>query len=103
MPLVIIKLWPLLTSALFKDHSQPIPFTVILELKAVPLVANVLPVVEPDSVSAPVYVRENVVIGKLALPWIASGAVPAHTICPVAGLPIVSEPQRSCVAVQVTV
>ena len=55
-------------NALPKVHPQPTPLTVTVEAKETPLVVNVLPVLEPDSVIAPVYVRVKPVAGRVTSP-----------------------------------
>jgi hypothetical protein len=55
-------------NALPSVHSHPTPFSVIVEANATPLVVNVNPDVDPDSVIAPVYVLVNPVAGSVTLP-----------------------------------
>ena len=68
-PLVKIIWLPVpLLNALPSVQPQSTPFTVTVEANATPLVVNVLPVVDPESVSAPVKVRVNPVAGSVILP-----------------------------------
>jgi hypothetical protein len=90
-------------NALPRLQLQLTPLTVMLEAIVTPFVVNVSPVELLVNVMLPPYELVNPVAGSVTFPWIASGAVPAQVTFPTSGPAIVSEPQRSCVAVQVTV
>ncbi len=80
------------SNALPRLHPQSTPFTVTALDSATPFVVNVNPVVEPDSVIAPVYVRVNPVAGSVTLPWMPTIAVdPASVTFPDAGPAMVSD------------
>lgn len=79
-------------SALPRLHPQSTPLTVIVFASVTPFVVNVLPVVEPLSVIAPVYVRVSPVAGRVTLLWMPSIATePASVTLPDAGPAIVSD------------
>ncbi len=59
---------PVLVKASANAHSAPTPLTAKLDCSVTPLVVNVLPVLEPDNVIAPVYVLVRPVAGRVTLP-----------------------------------
>ena len=64
----VILFAPPMDNALPSAHSHPTPFSVMAEANATPLVVNVNPDVDPDSVIAPVYVLVSPVSGCVTLP-----------------------------------
>jgi hypothetical protein len=67
-PFVMVKEVDPASNALPSDHSELTPFTVIADANATPLVVNVNPDVDPDSVIKPVYVLVSPVAGNVTLP-----------------------------------